>query len=90
VKIVCGQVDLVQIIFATHHPGSLTGSLDGRQEQTHQDPDDRDDHQEFNQRKANPTIRSQQAFWVLDQEFHFLNFRFSTGVIQLSFNPRPT
>jgi hypothetical protein len=45
-------MDLVQVVFTGHHTSRFPGSLDCRQEQPHQDSDDRDDHQKFNERKT--------------------------------------
>jgi hypothetical protein len=44
-----GQSKLLKIILARHPPGRLTRRLDGRQEQSDQQPDYRNDNQQLNQ-----------------------------------------
>jgi hypothetical protein len=45
------QSKLLQVIAALGSPGSLTRLLDGRQQQSDQDRDDRDHDQQLNQRE---------------------------------------
>jgi hypothetical protein len=45
------QANLVQVVLALRAPRRLARLLDGRQQQGDQDRDDRDHHQQFNQRK---------------------------------------
>ena len=46
------EPDLVEMTLAVHPPGRLPRVLHGRQQQADQDPDDRDDDQELDQREA--------------------------------------
>jgi hypothetical protein len=46
------QTDLLEVVAALHSPGRLARRLHGRQQHRDQDADDRDDHEELNQRKA--------------------------------------
>jgi hypothetical protein len=43
--IVKRQADLLEVVTATHPPGCLAGSLNGRQQQANQDPNDSDHNQ---------------------------------------------
>ena len=52
VKTMKRQPDLFQMIAAVGASGGLAGGLDRRQQQRRQDADDRDDHQQFDERKA--------------------------------------
>ena len=47
-----GQADLLEIVRALGTPRGLARGLDGRQEQRDQDGDDRDHHQQLDQREA--------------------------------------
>ena len=51
-KVMCPQSQLLEIIAALHPSRRLAGRLHRRQQQRNQNPDDRDDHQEFHQRKT--------------------------------------
>jgi hypothetical protein len=42
-----GQAHLLEMVAALRPPGGFPGGLNGRQQQGDQDPDDRDDHQQF-------------------------------------------
>ncbi len=48
-----GQADLLEIVLARRQPRGLAGRLDGRQQQGHENADDRDHDQQLDQRKAN-------------------------------------
>ena len=52
--VVQGQADLLQVVDALRPPGRLAGGLDGGQQQRDQDRDDRDHHQQLDQREAGP------------------------------------
>ena len=52
VVVVHGQPELLEVVLALGLPGRLSGLLDGRQQEGHQDGDDGDDHQQLDQRKA--------------------------------------
>jgi hypothetical protein len=54
VKIVGRENDLLEIVLALGTTRSLTGLLHGGQQQCHQDPDDRNDHQQFDEGKTCP------------------------------------
>jgi hypothetical protein len=45
---------LLQLVFALRPTGRLSSLLDGREQQGHEYGDDRDDHQQFNERKRRP------------------------------------
>ena len=47
-----GEPDLLQVVHALDPPRRLAGRLNGRQQQGDQDGDDRDHHQELDQREA--------------------------------------
>ena len=47
-----GQHDLLQVVRALHTAGRFTRRLNGGQEQTDQDADDRDNDQKFDQGKT--------------------------------------
>jgi len=54
-----GEAELLQVVGATDAVGGLAHLLHGRQQQADQDRDDRDHHQQFDQRKPvanSPTI----------------------------------
>ena len=51
-KFMRGQGQLLQIIGALGASGGLSGTLHGRQQQGDEHADDRDDHEQFNERKA--------------------------------------
>jgi hypothetical protein len=44
-----GQADLFEMVAALHAARGFAGRLDGGQEQTDHDPDDRDDNEEFDE-----------------------------------------
>jgi hypothetical protein len=46
--VVAGESLLLQVIATAHPPRGLTGRLHSRQQQRHQDADDRDHHQQLN------------------------------------------
>jgi hypothetical protein len=48
------EADLLQVVRTLHPPGRLTRRLDGGQQQGDQDGDDRDHHQEFDERESTP------------------------------------
>jgi hypothetical protein len=48
-KIVESQPNLLEVVAALTSPCGFAGRLDRRQKQRDQNPDDRDDHQEFDQ-----------------------------------------
>src|SRR5262249_32355118 len=50
-----GQRDLLQVVDALRAAGGLARRLDRGQEQRNQDGDNRDDHQQLDQRKASST-----------------------------------
>ena len=52
--IVQRETDLFEVIFALGSPSGLTGLLHGRQQQGHQDGDDRDDDQQLDERETRP------------------------------------
>jgi hypothetical protein len=54
VEVVCGQADLPQVVGALHSPGSFAGRLHRGEQQGDQHADDRNDHQQFHERKAAP------------------------------------
>ena len=47
-----GQAELPKIVRALRPPGRFAGRLNGRQQQRDQDADDRDHHQQLDERKA--------------------------------------
>src|SRR5581483_6252773 len=51
VVVVGGQADLLEIVRAAHSGGGLADLLDGGQQQADQDRDDRDHHQQLDQRE---------------------------------------
>jgi hypothetical protein len=51
------QTDLPQIVRALRAPGGFARRLDGRQDQRGEQPDDGDDHQQFDQREAASAAR---------------------------------
>ena len=55
--IVQGQADLLEVVDALDPPRRLAGRLDGRQQQGDQDRDDRDHHQQFDQREGRSSSR---------------------------------
>jgi hypothetical protein len=57
VVIVESQAVLLEVVAAAAASGRLTRRLNGGQEQADEGPDDRDDHQEFDERER-PTNRS--------------------------------
>ena len=50
--VVDGQADLLEVVDALRPPGRLAGRLHGGQQQGDQDRDDRDHHQELDEREA--------------------------------------
>ena len=52
VVVVQGQADLLEVVDALGAAGGLAGRLHGRQQQADQDGDDRDHHQQLDQREA--------------------------------------
>jgi hypothetical protein len=46
------KAQLLEIVRARHSPGSFANFLDGRKQEANQDRDNRDDHEEFDQRKT--------------------------------------
>ena len=52
VVVVQRQADLLQVVDALGAAGGLAGRLHGGQQQADQDPDDRDDHQQLDQRES--------------------------------------
>jgi hypothetical protein len=57
VVVVEGEADLLQVVDAPGPPRRLARRLDGGQQQGDQDGDDRDDHQQLDQREA-PVVAS--------------------------------
>ena len=53
-----GQADLLQIVAALHAVRGFPDLLDGRQQQADQDGDDRDHHQQLNEREPAASSRS--------------------------------
>ena len=53
--VVQAQSQLFQVVLALCPAGRFAGLLDGGEQQRDQDGDDRDDHQQLNQCKANST-----------------------------------
>jgi hypothetical protein len=51
------QCELLQLACALRAAGSFTCGLNGRQQKRDEDPDDRDDDQEFDQRKGGTSAR---------------------------------
>jgi hypothetical protein len=45
------QPQILQVVVALHPPCRLAGGLDGRQQKSDHDSDDRDHHEEFNERE---------------------------------------
>ena len=56
------QGKLPEVVFALHQPGSLAGRLHRRQQQRNQNPDDRNDHQQLDQRKT--AERTKWSLWL--------------------------
>jgi hypothetical protein len=54
VVVVQGQADLLQVVGAPHPGGGRANLLDGRQEEAGEDGDDRDHHQQLDQRERLP------------------------------------
>jgi hypothetical protein len=59
--VVAGKAELRDVVDALGAAGGLTSSLDGGQEQRHQDTNDRDDHEQFDERETAGTWM--QAFY---------------------------
>jgi len=57
VVVVDRQTQLLQIVLALAAAGSLAGLLNCRQQQGNQNCDDRDHHQQFDQRKRGSLFR---------------------------------
>ena len=49
---VAGRAQVAQVIGALASSSGFAGGLHGGQQQRDQDPDDRDDHQQFDERKT--------------------------------------
>ena len=47
-----GDADLLEVVGTLSPPGCLPGRLDRRQQQRDQDPNDGDDHEQFDQRET--------------------------------------
>jgi len=47
---------LPKVVRALHHPATFSHGLNGRKEQRKEEPDDRDDDEEFNQRERTPMV----------------------------------
>jgi hypothetical protein len=62
VVIVQRQADLLEVVAALSAAGRLAGLLDGRQQQGDQDRDDRDDHEQFDERKRGPSVHARH--WI--------------------------
>jgi hypothetical protein len=58
VVVVDGNPNLLEIVFALHAPSRFPGLLNGREQNRHEDGDDRDDDQEFDEREASATNRN--------------------------------
>jgi hypothetical protein len=59
-----GQTDLLEVVLTLQARGRLADLLDGRHEQANQDGDDRNDHQQLDQRKSStepPATRCETA-----------------------------
>lgn len=56
--VVAGQGQLLQVVGALHAPRCLAGRLNGREQQSNQNPDDSDDHEQLHQRKRLARERS--------------------------------
>ena len=65
VIVVQGHAELPGVAEALGPPRSLPGGLDRRQQQRNQDADDRDDHQQFDERK--PLSRRVRALRLIDE-----------------------
>ena len=59
--VVQGQADLLEIIQATRPVGGFAHLLNRRQQETDKDSDDRDHHQQFDQREAR-SLRYSRSF----------------------------
>jgi hypothetical protein len=55
-EVVGGQPDLLEIIATLGPPRRFPGCLHRRQQERDQNPDDRDDHQQFHQRKRTSSL----------------------------------
>jgi hypothetical protein len=57
------QSNLTDVVRTGHPAGRLSGRLDRRQQQSNKNPDDRDDHEQFDKRKAPrmPSLDSEQV-----------------------------
>jgi hypothetical protein len=57
------QPDLPEVVRTGHPSGGLSGGLDRRQQQSNKNSDDRDDHEQFDKRKATrmPNLDSEQV-----------------------------
>jgi len=71
-EIVCRQADLPQIVRALCTPRRLAGTLHGRQQQRHQDPDDANHYQQLDEGEP-PPLRESRSW--MRQGRHALNPR---------------
>jgi hypothetical protein len=60
------QSNLTDVVRTGHPPGGLPGRLDRRQQQSNKHSDDRDDHEQFDKRKAPrmPNLDSEQVLSI--------------------------
>jgi hypothetical protein len=59
-----GEPLLLKIVRALHSTRRLAGRLNGRQEQSDQNPDDRDDDQKFHESKTRPGLMVLQSIAI--------------------------
>jgi hypothetical protein len=53
-----GHADVVHVVGALDAPGGVAHLLGGRQQQADEDGDDRDHHQQFDQRETQASVRA--------------------------------
>ena len=83
------DADLMQVVLAGGHPGSLSHSLYGRQQQGHQHDDDGDHDQQLDEREGGPckdALRPRATVKVVSV-FHLSLFLLVA--IELSYSPDP-
>ena len=54
--VVAGQANLLEIVLALHSRGRFADLLNGGQQEADQDRDDRDHHQQFDERERKTTV----------------------------------
>jgi hypothetical protein len=62
VIVVHGNAELLQVVAALRPAGRFAGGLDGGKQQGDEDRDNRDYHQQLNQRKTSPSRSHKQPF----------------------------